>query len=180
MSSGDWTATWTVALSADAVSRGSSPLAGSDNYYSSNIARQTNTAMWIEVAGDFAYVINHRTDASGNVILSDGTSLFNITSSGNQLAQELGTGAPSVNFLTLTLSSVDGQVVLTDSLGGNYGTVSSLADYTPVANRVAWGSIGDLGQGASIWNSVTVYVPEPTSAALFGLGMAAFLIRRKN
>lgn len=146
MANYDWVATWTTALVADAVHLNGLPN-GVDNYYSSTPTRQNNNAMWVELAGQFAYVLIHKADASGNVVLSDGVSNFQITTAGNQMAQEIGAGAPgNVNYITYTLSSKGGVVTLSDSLGGNFGPVVSYPGYTPSINRVVWGAFNNAGQ----------------------------------
>lgn len=179
MANHDWVATWTTALVADAVRSDGLPN-GVDNYYSSTPTRQNNNAIWVELAGKFAYVLIHKADASGNVVLSDGVSNFQITTAGNQMAQEIGAGAPgNVNYITYTLSSKDGVVTLSDSLGGNFGPVVSYPGYTPSINRVVWGAFNNAGQGSTAWNSLSVEViPEPSVLALMTLAAAAFLRRR--
>jgi len=179
MTYNDWTATWTSALVADALSMAGG---GVDNYYSGTPARQNNNAMWVEVAGQFAYILTHKADAAGNVLLSDGTSNFQITTAGNQMAQEMGTGAPGdVNYITYTLSSVGGVVSLSDSLGGSYGPVATYAGYTPSQNRIVWGAFSNAGMGSTAWNEILVtVVPEPASAALFGLGALVLFLRRRQ
>lgn len=179
MTYNDWAATWTTALVADAVSKAGG---GVDNYYSGTPTRQNNNAMWVEVAGQFAYILTYKADASGNVVLSDGTSNFQITTAGNQMAQELGAGAPgNVNYISYTLSSVGGVVSLTDSLGGNHGPVATYAGYTPSLDRIVWGAFNNAGQGSTAWNEILVTaVPEPASAALLGLGALALMLRRRK
>ena len=170
LTSQDWTASWTVALGADAVSKAGG---GVDDYYSgANFARQNNNAFWLETAGEFAYILIHKSDANGNVLLSDGTSDSQITTAGNQLAQEIGTGAPgNANYITFTLNSVAGTVSLTDSLGGIHGAVAEYAGFTPTQDRVVWGAFSNAGQGSTVWNDIQVsVVPEPTAVALLGLG----------
>lgn len=178
MALGDWTARWTTALVADAISRTGG---GVDNYYTANYTRQTNNALWIEVAGQFAYVLSLESDASGNVVLSDSHTDFAITTEGNQMAQELGTGAPgNEHFITFTLNSVGGVVTLSDSLGGNHGPVAAFTGIAPATDRVVWGAFSAPGQGSSVWNEVLVtVVPEPGSISLLALGAVAVLLRRR-
>lgn len=180
MTYSDWTATWTTVVSADAVSSAGVPN-GVDEYYIADPTRQNNNALWLEVAGQYTYILTHKTDANGNVLLNDGVNDFTITLGGNELAQELGAGAPSANYITYTLSSVGGVVSLSDSLGGSHGVVATHPTVAPTEDRVVWGAYSWPGQGSTVWNDLSVVVvPEPTSSLLLGFGLLALMLRRRS
>lgn len=179
MTSLGWTATWTTALNRDAVSSLGVPN-GVNNYYNAG-SNQNNNAFWIEVAGNYLYVLYFQSDADGDILISDGTNVFDITSGVDSLSDELGVGAPSVNYVTFTLSYDVGlgQAFLTDSLGGNHGAVATSG--VGGTNRVVFGAISSGGQGSTTWNSLSVEtVPEPSAFALLGVAGLAVFIRRKR
>ncbi len=175
MTTGDWSASWTTATNADAVNSGGG---GVDNYYqAANQARQNDNAMWIEVAGQFRYILTFKSDANNDLVLSDGTTDFQITTTNNQLSQEIGT--PVANYVTYSLASVSGVVSLTDSLGGNHGAIATSG--TAITDRILWGATSSGGQGSTTWNALSVdTVPEPSSTALLGLGGLALILRRRK
>lgn len=178
LGSQDWTATWTSAIHADAVSSSGVPNGVDDYYTPPNESRQNNNAFWIESAGNFRYILTYTIDANGDYVLTDGTSNFQITVAGNQQAQELGAGAPSVNYVTYALASVGGTVTLTDSLGGNHGVVASSAGSQ---DRVVWGATSSSGQGSTVWSGVSVdVIPEPSVIVLTLIGGLGMALRRKR
>jgi len=152
----DWTATWTTAVNADAINQGGG---GVDDYYKSVPSRQNNNAMWVEVAGEFFYVLTFFIDANQDIQLTDGTSTFQITTANNQLSEEIGAAAPLANYITFTLQSIGGVVTLSDSLGGSHGVVTSLGLGTQ--DRVVWGATSGFGQGSTTWNALSVDTVSP-------------------
>jgi len=177
MASNDWAATWTTAVNADAVRNDGVPN-GVDSYYDApDQSRQNDNAMWVEVSGQFRYILTFKVDANNDLILSDGTTDFQITTANNQLSQELGTTV--ANYFTYTLTSVSGVVSLTDSLGGNHGPISTSGAATQ--DRIIFGAYSSGGQGSTTWNAVNVdVVPEPSAAVLLGgLSLIGILRRRR-
>jgi hypothetical protein len=172
-----WTATWTNTMNHDAINIAGG---GVDNYY--NTSRQTNNQFWLSF-GSVSYLFTHSVDANGDFTLSDGSSTFQITSTGsNQMAQELGTGAPQLNqYVTYTLSydALLGQATLTDSLGGNHGVVAA-GGALPGGDRLVWGATSGAGQGSTTWNSLDLsLVPEPSLSALGLISLLACCRRRR-
>ena len=113
-------------------------------------------------------------DANNDIILTDGTSDFQITNTGNQLSHELGAGSPIASYITFSLdyNAMTGDATLTDSLGGNHGVITSFG--TGATDRVLFGATSGGGFGSTTWNSVsleTTAVPEPSSLALVGLAV---------
>lgn len=180
MATNGWTATWTTAVNADAVQDTGVPNGVDDFYIAPNNSRQNNNAMWIEAAGVGLYVLTYNVDANNDIQLTDGTSTFQITTANNQLSEELGTGAPVANYVTYTLSSIGGAApTLTDSLGGNHGTVASLGAAS--TDRVVWGATSSGGNGSTTWNGVSLEsVPEPTTTTLLFSLAAGLILRRRR
>ena len=175
MSTGDWTATWTTAVNADAINSGGG---GVDEFYAAtDNGRQNDNSMWIEVSGAFRYILVFNVDANNDIQLTDGTSTFQITSTNNQLSQEI--GASVAIYHTYTLTSVGGVVSLTDSLGGSHGAIATNGAAT--VDRVVWGATSSGGLGSTTWNGLNVEtIPEPSSTALLGLGGLALILRRRK
>ncbi|BDS08545.1 hypothetical protein NT6N_35850 [Oceaniferula spumae] len=175
MAAGDWSATWTMTVNADAVNSGGG---GVDEYYASpNNGRQNNNAMWIEVSSSFRYILTYNVDANNDIQITDGTNTFQISTANNQLSQEI--GASFANHVTYTLSSSGGVVSLSDSLNGLHGVVATSGAATQ--DRVLWGATSSGGQGSTTWNSVNVQtVPEPTSSMLLGMAGVLLILRRKK
>lgn len=178
MAANDWSVAWTVAVNADAVSAAGG---GADNYYAApNNTRQDNNALWLELAGEWVYILVPKVDATNNIQLFDGTNTFQVTTAGNQLSQELGTGAPLANYFTFTLSSVGGTVSLSEAGAGELGTVATWSSLTPTQNRVVFGAYSSPGQGSTVWNAIEVTtVPEPAAALVASLGLLGLLRRRR-
>lgn len=177
MNSQGWVASWTTTVNADAISTAGG---GVDNYYSSG-SNQNNNAFWVEVAGSYQYVLTFRNNAAGDIFLNDGTSSFQITNTGNNLAQELGAGSKSANYITFQLAydANTGNAILTDSLGGNHGVVSSSGAGS--SNRLVWGATSSAGQGSTTWNQLSLSsVPEPSSLSLFAFCGLGLLFRRRS
>jgi len=176
MATNGWVATWTNTINHDAVS---SAGGGVDNYY--NTSRQNNNQFWLSF-GSSAYVLTHSVNANGDFTLFDGTNTFLITTTNNQMSEEIGAGAPIVNqYVTYTLSydASLGQATLTDSLGGNHGVVASLAGQ-PGGDRLVWGATTSGGQGSTTWNSLDLSViPEPSVFLLTSLSLLGLLRRRR-
>ncbi|GAA5496103.1 hypothetical protein Rhal01_02284 [Rubritalea halochordaticola] len=179
MTSFGWTATWTTAVNRDAVSSSGVPN-GVNDYYNAG-SNQNNNAFWLEVAGNYLYVLSFQSDADGDILISDGTNTFDITSGVDSLSDELGTGAPSVTYVTFTLSYDvgGGQASLSDSLGGNHGVVATSGSGS--TNRIVFGATSSGGQGSTTWNSISVEsIPEPSSLALLGAAGLLGLTRRRR
>ena len=177
MASQDWTATWTAATNADAVRSDGVPNGVNNYYIAPNQSRQNDNAMWIEVSGAFRYILTFKSDANDDLILSDGTTDFQITTANNQLSQELGTTV--ANYVTYTLNSVGGVVSLTDSLGGIHGAIATSGAASQ--DRVIFGAVSSGGQGSTTWNALDLQVvPEPSTTALLGLGGLALILRRRK
>ena len=181
-----WVATWTTTVNADAVQDTGVPN-GVDNYYSSVPSRQNNNSLWLEVNGAFRYILRHETDANGDIFISDGTTDFQITNTGNNLSEELGTGAPSANYLSYALvyDALTDTAILTDSLGGIHGPIAT--DGVASQDRVVWGASSSGGQGSTTWNQLSVeIVPEPASLAIWSLlgialtGFGYYRVHRKK
>ena len=170
-----WTNVWTVAVNADAMSAAGG---GVDNYYAApSNARQSDNAMWLELDNGDTYLLNYKTDASNNVLISDGTTDYTVTGMG--LSQQLGTGSPSMQYVTFTLISDGATAALTDSLGNNFGTVAKNA-YVGTQNRVIFGAYSGSAQGSTVWNNIALTtIPEPATVGLLGLFGVAALLRRR-
>ncbi|BCX46165.1 hypothetical protein HAHE_00730 [Haloferula helveola] len=161
----DWTASWTVAVNADAASKAGG---GVDNYYAApNNGRQANNAMWIELASGLRFILLLTVDANDDIFINDGTTSHAITVAGSQLSEELGTGSPLANYITFTLTYSGGVATLTDSLGGNRVVATS---GTGTQDRVVWGATGSPSQGSTVWNEVTLEVADPVTQDLTWTG----------
>ena len=86
------------------------------------------------------------------------------------------------NLLLATEGEVGCGAVLTSSLGGNFGTVSTHSTYIPSTDRIVWGATSGSGQGGTVWNqlSVNTVVPEPAAALLGSIGIVLLLRRRRQ
>ena len=176
MKNNGWTNTWTVAVNADAMSAAGG---GADNYYAApNNDRQIDNAMWVELDNGDTYLLNYKTDASNNVLISDGTTDYTVTGMG--LSQQLVTGSPSMQYVTFTLISDGTSATLTDSLGNNFGTVAKNA-YVGTQNRAIFGAYSGATQGSTVWNNIALTtIPEPaTFGMLLAFGAAAVIRRRR-
>lgn len=176
-----WSASWTVAVNRDAVRSDGVPN-GVNDYYNAG-ANQNNNAMWIEVAGNGLYVMQLGADANNDITISDLTNTYQVTTDGDRLSEELGSGAPSVDYVTFSLDydAITGDAILTDSEGNNHGVVATAG--VGAQNRVIWGSYSSGGQGSTTWNSVSVNaIPEPAAlgSGLIGLGLLASRRRRSK
>lgn len=172
MESNGWSVEWTVAVNHDAISSGDGT--GVDNYYTS--ANQNDNAVWIEFAGGDYYYISHRQDSSDNILINDGTSDHTVT--GMSLSEQRGSGSPSMDYVTFTLSSDGSSATMGDSLGNSYGTIAKAG--TGSSDRLIFGATSGGGQGSTVWNNIAMTaIPEPATIGLLGLIGIACLIRRK-
>jgi len=174
---GDWTATWTLASNGDAINASTFI----DNYYSGTPANQNNNAMWIELDDDangifYRYILSVK-DNSGTMVISDGTTDFDVTGAGfSQESNPYGSGGgtTAMDFVTFTLAynSTTGQASLSDSEGNNHGVVATSGAATQ--DRIVWGATSSGGQGSTTWNSMSI-VPEPSSLLLIATGLLTVL-----
>lgn len=168
-----WIATYTFALNHDAVN-GVGP-SGVDDYYTE--ARQTAQVFYIDVAGR-RNLLSFTQDASGNVLVNGST----VDTGGGVLlglSEQIGTGSPSMEFVTLTLgwTQATGLSTLTDNFGNSYAMSSS----ANAGNTISWGSGSTGGQGSVVANNVTLNsIPEPATLGMVAaFGGAILFIRRK-
>ncbi len=115
--------------------------------------------------------------ASGNFATSDtiflvGSYTFNSTGSADDVSQLW------VNPDASTFGAASAPAgFIANSAGGDIARVASFILYDRSANEPTAGQINDLRFGLT-WADVTPAIPEPSSLALFGLGIAAILARR--
>lgn len=170
-----WRAVWNVAVNHDALS---GPGAGVDNYYTPSL--QNNNVMWVELPGSGLFVVYHRQDSSGNMVISDGTNDYAVLDSGTPvpISEQIGAGSVSMDFVTFTLASDGTNAVLTDEFGNNYGAIATSG--VGSVNRVIFGAYNSGGQGSTVWNSVLVAIPEPTTLAIIALCGGLTILRRRS
>ncbi|QQL44944.1 PEP-CTERM sorting domain-containing protein [Sulfuriroseicoccus oceanibius] len=169
-----WTLDFTVASDNDLFDTGGGSL---DNWVTSS-RQQAN--VWIEnsTAGYFYLLTITHDPADGSVSIGDGTNTFLVGT--DLVSQQVGDGAPAMNFIdfTLTYDAGTGTATLTDSEGGNNAIASA---GTGSSDRLIFGTTSSGSLGSTTWNSVTLdSVPEPSSALLTGLGGLALILRRRK
>jgi fibronectin-binding autotransporter adhesin len=144
-----WTATFIVGVNADAV-----PAAGGgvDNYYTAVPSRQNDNVMWIENNGNYLYILTFKNDASGNVIIGDGTTDSNVSA---VVCQQFG-GSDTMDYITFTLTydAGTGVATLSDDKGSTPFAVATSGPAT--TDRVLFGATSAGGQGSTTWNSLEV------------------------
>ncbi len=170
-----WEATFTLALNHDAVD-GAGPT-GVDNYY--NSGRTGAQVFYVDVAGSRT-ILSFAQDGSGNVTVNNQT----IDTGGGDLLQEseqIGTGAPFMDFATFNLAWTPDAGVGTASLSDNFGNNYSISSSANSGTNIVFGSGTTGGQGSAVWNRVQLNaVPEPNSLALVSIGLVGLVARRRR
>lgn len=165
-----WTLDWTASIDSSALLEGGG---GVTNYYlPPNQSRVSSVAMWFEVTGSYTYILDFRTDSSGNLFINDGTTNHQITNTGGNNAYD--------TFYDYSLAYDGSQATLSVN-GGTAINISTSA--ISGSNRLLFGSYSGGGQGSVIWNNVQLStVPEKSAfACIIGLfGFAAVMLRRRR
>ncbi len=142
-----WTATFKVGVNADAV-----PAAGGgvNNYYTAVPSRQNNNIMIIQNVGDYSYILTFKNDGSGNVIVNDGTTDFNV----NAVACQQHGGSDTMDYVTFTLTYdvATTTATLSDDKGSTLGAIATSGSAS--ADRVVFGAGSSSGQGSTTWNTL--------------------------
>lgn len=162
MSSG-WTLTWVFAMDSSAWGTdGTNSVA--DYYLPPNHILQNDNGIWIETTG-YKYTLYLGSDASGNLVVKDGTIDHVLTSGGNNNAFN--------TQYTVSISYNGTDAVL--SFGGNDFT---LTQYAASANtRIVFGATGSSGRGSAIYDNLELTIPEPATIAVLALG--GLILRRR-
>lgn len=163
---GGFTATWTFEMDKDALKTDGTG-GVTDYYLPPNQGRQTDQALWIETSS-YMYILYMRADASGNLIINDGTTNHQLTTAGGNVGYE--------TQYTVDIACDGTNAVLTYN-----GTDYALTDFgTFGGNRVIFGATSGATQGGVTYHSISVdgIVPEPATLALLGLG--GLLVRRRR
>ena len=172
-----WTATFKVAVNADAINAGGGSV---DNYYMApNNGRQNNNALWLENnTGGYSYILTYNVNASDEVVINDGTTSWTIA--GSALSQQTGAGSPDMNYLDFSLVYDAGTGDATLFEGAT--TIGVMNTHTiNGTDRVIFGAYSGAGQGSTTWNEVTIdAIPEPATLGMVAaFGGAILFIRRK-
>jgi hypothetical protein len=157
-----WTIDWTFSM--DSSAWGTDGTSTSAGYYlpPANYTRQNG--IWVETTG-YKYTLYLSNDASGNLVVRDGTVDHILTSGGNNNAFD--------TQYTVSISYNGTDAVL--SFGGNDFTLTKQA--ASANTRIVFGATGSSGRGSAIYDNITMTIPEPATVVILALG--SLVLRRR-